>query len=92
MIIEASLVGHELTVSEPPVMAEGSVEAYEVFIESEDGRSTNHNRVEGTSQSVDISGWEYGRYRLFVGAIPEGATNEDDIVWNSMVFGISGDE
>ena len=73
-------------------MASGSVREYRVYIVSDSGARSNTDTTTGTSRTVDLSGLSAGEYRFYVGAVPQYAESDDDIVWSSFSFAIPGAE
>lgn len=72
-------------------MASGDVEAYEVYLLYQDGSKYPLGETTDTSKTVRRDQLQSGMYELHVGAIPVGGS-EDDIVWNTLVFGVPAPE
>ena len=70
-------------------MSTGDIQEYRVYMVDENGTHTATNQTIATSQTVDLSGFAPGSYRIYVGAVPVGATSDDDIVWASSAFSIA---
>ena len=73
-------------------MASGDVRAYRVYLRNGAGDRMDLGETTGTSQTLPIGQLPPGLYEIYVGAVPEGASSDDQVVWNSLTFGIPSAE
>ncbi|MEE1201030.1 MAG: peptidoglycan-binding protein [Christensenellales bacterium] len=73
-------------------MSDGAVECYSVYISNSAGQNIDLGRIVETSRTVEVASLAPDVYRIYVGAVPMGATSDSDIVWNDFVFGIPSPE
>ena len=67
--------------------AEGEVESYTIYVESQSGERQNLGTTTETSRTVKTQSLPAGLYTVYVGAMPVGG-DEEDMQWNSLRFGI----
>ncbi len=67
--------------------AEGEVESYTIYVESQSGERQNLGTTTETSRTVKTQSLPAGLYTVYVGAMPVGG-DEEDMQWNSLCFGI----
>ena len=69
-------------------MSSGDVQAYRIYLLNEAGDRMDLGETTGTSQTLPIGQLPAGLYQIYVGAVPTGAASDDQVVWNSLTFGI----
>lgn len=73
-------------------MTTGDVQGHFWYWVSSSGEESEMQKTTSTSMTVDLTAMAPGTYRLYVGAVPVGASSMDEVIWNSVVFGIPGED
>lgn len=69
-------------------MSTGELQGYQVYMTNSAGQKVDLGNTTETSKTIRLTDLAPDVYQIYVGAVPVGARNEGDIVWNSMTFGI----
>ena len=70
--------------------SDGDVMGYLIYLVNSQGVRNDIGQVTDTSITVPLSAVPEGTYTIYVGAVPQNATSEADVKWNSYTFAVGG--